>query len=300
MTNLAILHSMKAVKYLIIFGALTAGGSRLSGQVVDPKGSVQNGASNRANSRIDQGVDKGLDKIENGIGGLFKKKHKKTDSAAATKPDVVSGKPAAAVTSPEEGEQGHIELKPAGQKLQTFYLSMDVENNWIAGHHVNWETGQPDMPESVHGNKTHCSAFAAAVCKKAGVYLLRPPEHGQVLLANAQFDWLPTPAAQKAGWRKLEGSDRYVQAQTLANSGKIVVAVCKNPDSKEPGHAALVMPKARSLKLLADEGPEVIMAGTHNHNYISLKNGFHSHIPDWPEQEIQFFVEEKADLQNIE
>src|SRR5882724_5554999 len=234
---------MRTAKYLIIIVTLSITGSRLSGQELDPKGSVQNGATNRANSRMDQGVDK-----------------------------------------------GQIDLKPAVLQLQSFYLSMDVENNWLSGQHVNWETGQPDMPGSAHGNKTHCSAFAAAICQKEGIYLLRPPEHGQVLLANAQFDWLHTAAAAKAGWRRLGGSDRYLQAQTLANDGKIVLCIYKNSDPKVPGHAALVMPRARSMKLLADEGPELIMAGTHNHNYISLRNGFQSHITGWPEQEIQFFV----------
>ena len=255
----------------MLTATLLAGVLTCTAQVLDPKTTVRDGATNRANDRMGQGVDKGLDKIESGIGGLFKKKKKKVDSTAT---------------------DGTIPLDPEGQKLQDFYLSFDVENNWLAGHHVNWETGQPDMPESQHGNKTHCSAFAAAACKKAGVYLLCPPEHGQVLLANAQYDWLPTSAAIKSGWHALDGEDRYRQAQTLANNGKIVVAVCKNPDPKEPGHAALVMPKERSIKLLGNEGPEMIMAGTHNHNYISLKNGFQSHLSGWPEQEVRFFVQD--------
>jgi hypothetical protein len=37
------------------------------------------------------------------------------------------------------------------------------------------------------------------------------------------------------------------------------------------------------------EGPMVIMAGTHNFNYISLKSGFGSRISAWPENEILFF-----------
>jgi len=250
-------------------------------QVLDPKTTVRDGATNRANDRMGQGVDKGLDKIESGIGGLFKKKKKKTDQTVSEK------------SADDSAASGNtVPLKPGGQRLQDFYLSFDVENNWLAGHHVNWETGQPDMPESQHGNKTHCSAFAAAVCKKAGVYLLCPPEHGQVLLANAQYDWLPTSAAIKSGWHALEGEDRYRKAQTLANNGKIVIAICKNPDPKEPGHIALVMPKERSARVLENEGPELIMAGTHNHNYISLKNGFQSHLSGWPEQEVRFFVQD--------
>ena len=267
------------MKKLIFLYVLVSASYGSFSQIIDPKGSVQNGASNRANSRVDQGVEKGLDKVENGIGSLFRKKHKKTDSAAA-----------ATTPTPTPDPQSVIAITPAGITLQDLYLSLEVESNWLAGTHVNWETGKPDMPGSEHGNKTHCSAFAAAACKKAGVYLLSPPEHGQLLLANAQYDWLSTPAAVKAGWRPVTGDDRYKQAQTLANSGKIVVAICRNPDPHEPGHAALVMPKERTQKLLESEGPEVIMAGTHNHNFISLKNGFHSHLTEWPEQEVRFYV----------
>jgi OmpA-OmpF porin, OOP family len=38
---------------------------------------VENKTKQRANTRVDQGIDRGLDKVEEGIGGLFKKKKKK-------------------------------------------------------------------------------------------------------------------------------------------------------------------------------------------------------------------------------
>ena len=190
--------------------------------------------------------------------------------------------------------QQKLPISPAGQRLQEFYLSLGVENAWIAGHHVNWETGEPDMPESKHGNKTHCSAFIAAACERLDIYVLRPPQHGQLLLANAQFDWLNSQESAASGWHRLkDGEGLYREAQQLANQGRVVVAIYKNTDSSKPGHAALVMPDERSERRLIDEGPELIMAGTHNHDHISLKNGFHSHIDEWPEHAILFFVNDK-------
>lgn len=192
--------------------------------------------------------------------------------------------------------QEYLRVSREGEKLQQYYLSLDVEHKWISGHHVVWDSGQPDMPGSVHGNKTHCSAFAAAACKKAGIYLLHPPEHGQVLLANAQYDWLQSAAGAQAGWREISGGERYFKCHQLANNGRIVVAVYQNLDHSKPGHIALIMPKERSRNLLLNEGPELIMAGTHNHNYISLKSGFSSHISSWPENEILFFAQEQRPL----
>jgi len=49
---------------------------------------------------------------------------------------------------------------------------MNVESLWLAHEHVNWETGEPDKNADYAGpgRSMHCSAFAAAVGKKLGVY----------------------------------------------------------------------------------------------------------------------------------
>ena len=87
-----------------------------------------------------------------------------------------------------------------GRRLEATLDATGVERLWPAGEHVNWETGVPDgKPERGEGRHTHCSAFVAATAKQLGVYILRPPEHGQVLLANAQYDWLETKVPGTAG-----------------------------------------------------------------------------------------------------
>jgi len=90
-------------------------------------------------------------------------------------------------------------ITPAGAQLASIIDALDVEHHWPVGKHVSWETGVPDgRPESAVGKHTHCSAFAAAAARRLGIYLLRPPEHPQLLLANAQYDWL---ASQGEGAR---------------------------------------------------------------------------------------------------
>jgi hypothetical protein len=185
--------------------------------------------------------------------------------------------------------QNTIRITPQGEALKSFYHSLNVENHWIAGNHVNWETGEPDKPEAQSSTHTHCSAFVAAACKKMNFYILRPPEHDQLLLANAQYEWLPTQEAVNAGWKLIWGAQAFINAQELANNGKVVVAICMNPDLKKPGHAALVMPAETTTNKIGDDGPFVIMAGTHNFNKISLKHGFMSHIISWPATNILFY-----------
>jgi hypothetical protein len=129
-----------------------------------------------------------------------------------------------------------------------------------------------------------------------GIYILRPPEHGQILLANAQYDWLQTAEARKNGWTAVTNSNRiylYTQVQKLANAGRLVIAIIKSSDDSKPGHAALIMPKEIDEDKLIESGPVLIMAGTHNFNFISLKNGFKSHIANWPENEIMFYLNNK-------
>ncbi len=182
-----------------------------------------------------------------------------------------------------------MSVNPKGEALRGFYLSLNVENLWIAGNHVNWQTGEADKPDATSGNHTHCSAFAAAACKRLNIYILRPPEHRQTLLANAQYDWLSGSEASSDGWKLITGNNVYETAQKTANNGYVVVGICKNPDETKPGHTALVMPDERSGRKLADDGPLLIMAGTHNHNKISLKAGFKSHLNSWPEQTVRFY-----------
>ena len=165
-----------------------------------------------------------------------------------------------------------------GQKLKQFYLSLNVENLWIAGQHIDWETGVADNPDATHNIKTHCSTFAAAACKKLNIYLLRPPQHAQTLLANAQYDWLKTSEALARGWHNITGQNRYVAAQDYANRGYTVVAIIQNPDPHKPGHIALVTPATITDEQLIESGPKLIQAGSHNYNAVSLKTGFKNHL----------------------
>jgi hypothetical protein len=172
-------------------------------------------------------------------------------------------------------------ISPAGQRLASFLDNMDVESLWLANEHVNWETGKPDRGAGYEGpgNHTHCSAFAAAAAMRLGVYLLRPPEHGQELLSNAQAAWIAGPEGQRAGWRAVS---EMLKAQHLANDGYLVLVIYPNPDPHAPGHVAIVRPSEKSARALEADGPEVIQAGQHNHNKICVRIGFENHPGAFP------------------
>jgi len=173
-------------------------------------------------------------------------------------------------------------ISSAGRRLEAVLDGMNVESLWLAHEHVNWETGEPDKDADYAGpgRSTHCSAFAAAVGKKLGVYLLRPPEHGQILLANAQAEWFRAPGGKQKGWRELRTAH---EAQSLANQGNLVVVVYESPDPHRPGHVAVVRPAHRLERLLEQNGPEITQAGQKNYLKTSTKVGFQAHPGAWPD-----------------
>jgi hypothetical protein len=165
--------------------------------------------------------------------------------------------------------------------------SMGVETKWIAGAHIDWKTGLPDgASEKLPGRHTHCSAFVAAVTERLGIYILRPPQHGQVLLANAQNEWLAA-GGRAEGWRPLGGP---AEAQDAANKGLLVVASYHNHRDDKPGHIAIVRPGDASVEKINSEGPDVIQAATVNSTSISVKAGFAGHVSAWNDNEIDYYA----------
>lgn len=188
------------------------------------------------------------------------------------------------VTASASGDRPGITAD--GEWLARFLDHMNVEKHWLRGHdHIAWRTGLPLSEENgkrltpLAKDETHCSAFAAAVADGLGIYLLHPPEHSHVLLANAQYDWLPSGAGRKAGWAAVASG---VDAQAAANRGELVVAVFKNPDATAAGHIAVVRPDAKSAEAIAREGPQITQAGFNNYRSAALKDGFDHHPGAWP------------------
>jgi hypothetical protein len=177
-------------------------------------------------------------------------------------------------------------ISAEGRHLAAFLDGLEVEQLWPAGVHVDWETGIPDgKPEPAKGRHTHCSTFVAEAAKRLGIYILRPPAHGEILLANAQYDWLRDRSA-KDGWFPVADAPA---AQDYANRGYLVVASYANAAPDRPGHIAIVRPEAKSATAIAAEGPQVTQAGEQNYRSTSLRTGFAHHPGAWSRNEIRFY-----------
>jgi hypothetical protein len=196
---------------------------------------------------------------------------------------------ASAASLPAHAEPLAVTAK--GQWLARQLDGMGVENKWIAGAHIDWESGLPDgRPEMSSGRHTHCSAFVAATAQKLGIYILRPPQHGQVLLANAQNERLAEDG-RGAGWRSVDGP---LEAQKLANGGALVVASYHNHRDDKPGHIAIVRPSSEEAAQVMEEGPDVIQAATVNSASISVKAGFAGHVHAWADNAIDYYAHDLA------
>jgi len=170
-------------------------------------------------------------------------------------------------------------VTPAGARLVAFLDGTGVDRLWLPGSQVNWQTGAPTAVWSnTASSHTHCSAFAASASMRLGVYVLRPPDHDEKLLANAQMGWLRSADATAKGWRQLPDVQA---AQARANAGDLVLAAFENPNPHKSGHIAIVRPSDIDAATLLASGPFVTEAGQRNALSISLQGGFASHRGAW-------------------
>jgi hypothetical protein len=165
-----------------------------------------------------------------------------------------------------------------GQRLAAFLDGTGVDHLWLAGWHVDWRSGQTDRTEPGGPEaKTHCSAFVAAVADRLGVFVLRPPEHPQELLANAQMGWL-AQQGRSYGWQPIGDA---LAAQQRANTGALVVAAFANPDPNRPGHIAVIRPTLKTANELITDGPQETQAGETNALSTTIATGFRHHHGAW-------------------
>jgi hypothetical protein len=184
-------------------------------------------------------------------------------------------------------DRSGTQITPSDKALEKMLDSTRVEELWLAGHHVNWKTGLPDgRPYLKKGAHTHCSAFVAAVAYRLGIYILRPPEHSQVHLANAQVDWLQKEGPAQ-GWQMVESGQ---EAQKLANEGFLVVAAYKTRNPEISGHIVVVRPGVKRKEMLKKEGPQVIQASTDNFSSATLQRAFTHHPGAFERGRIVFFA----------
>lgn len=167
-----------------------------------------------------------------------------------------------------------------GGKYTQFLNSLHVDRLWLNGKHINWFTGETDLPNATKNIKSHCSSFVASVAKRLNIPLLNPDQfsNGQQLLANAQDQWFDEKGTAQFGWVRLDSAEN---AQTLANEGQLVVAIVSGATPKKAGHIAIVRPSIKSTNDLLQNGPEIIQAGEENYIETNLATGFKHHPGAW-------------------
>jgi len=165
-----------------------------------------------------------------------------------------------------------------GQRLTELLNGAGVDHLWLAGHHIAWNTGEPDhdRPDGREA-QSHCSAFVGAVAERLGLYVLRPPQHAQELLASAQVRWMASEGPN-FGWRVLGGA---LEAQRAANQGDLVLEAFASPDPRRPGHIAIVRPSEKTIAELDRDGPEETQAGSFNALDTTTALGFRLHRGAW-------------------
>jgi hypothetical protein len=203
-------------------------------------------------------------------------------------------------TRPDDGHRNETggalssSYPPAGgARLNEFLDGLPILTRWLPGHRIVWQTGQQSGPKQIPASHhTHCRAFAAAVALYLDIYLLRPPQHGQAKLANAQTFWLSGEesfpgigSAGDNGWTTLGMSGdpgAPAACQQAANAGRLVL-VCYAAPVPTHRHVAIVRSRADESADIPPDGPDVIMAGAHNYRSTSMRHAFKNHPQAWPD-----------------
>lgn len=89
---------------------------------------------------------------------------------------------------------------------------------------------------------------------------------------NELIAWLHTTAAASLGFRFVD----ELRARQLANQGKFVGALWRNPNPNEPGHGAIVRPSDRET-LIAQAGAKNFASGPLSDGFGSLPAEFVCH-----------------------
>ncbi|MDE1163154.1 MAG: hypothetical protein PW792_14620 [Acidobacteriaceae bacterium] len=180
------------------------------------------------------------------------------------------------------------EVSKPGQLLDRVIDSMHVDALWQPQVHINWLTGQQDEPASSTGpdRATHCSSFTAALGYKLDIYMLRPPDHPQQLLASAQAQWFNSKSSGSQGWEPVATA---AEAQSLANAGELVTVVYESPDPHRPGHIAIVRPIAKTNGDLLENGVQTAQAGARNFSSGVARISFAKHKGAWPD-EVRYYA----------
>jgi hypothetical protein len=144
------------------------------------------------------------------------------------------------------------------------------------GTSVNWLTGAAGGSgvNMTVGTDSHCSAFAGAVSKLLGVYLLRQPDASDLNLANHQAVWFTT---NTAGWTPVAS---MLTAQQLANAGELVMASYQSASGS--GHIAVLRASNRTTANLNSYGPEECQSGDNHFADTNVVTGFNQHAGAFP------------------
>ncbi len=165
-----------------------------------------------------------------------------------------------------------------GRELLRVLDASNVRHRWLPRTSIDWSSGEAAPRDAAHPKlASHCSAFAAAMSSRLGVPLLRPPSHGQRLLANAQARWLAGVGVGREGWREVDAR----QAQALANRGWLVLASYASPNPRRAGHIAVIRPATPTLGQLLARGPHETQAGASNLLDATVARGFSQHPGAW-------------------
>jgi OOP family OmpA-OmpF porin len=218
------------VQFICIMMCLSICFSTAYAQKIDVKEKAKNAAANRADGKVNEGINKGLDKIEEGIGGLFKKKDKNTSETKAKNSKEEKGNSnSQGQDEPAFSTQNKFDFIP-GDKILAFD---DFKQDAVGDLPAKWNSTGGCEIVKVNGATGNWAQLSGAEAIFSPQYISKLPDNctidfDMIVTCNKESNWYQQFGIEIISSGSLKGQNE--KAWMPANTG---LAFDVKPRSKE-------------------------------------------------------------------
>ncbi len=241
------------------------------------KEKAKTAATNKADRKVDETIDKGLDKLEKGIGGLFKKKDKSTETDVKDK-----GRNTGDADATNRGQDGSsfstynkFDFVP-GDKILAFD---DFKQDAIGDLPAKWNsTGGAEIVK-VNGSDFNWVQLTGSEAIFSPQYTAKMPDN-----CTVDFDMIVT-FNQESNWYQRF----YIE---IISSAKLAAASEKAYMPSNTGVSFEVVPRSKEIKAVSYVKGETITESLGQYSKLNIRKPIHVSIMR-QQQRVKIYFDEK-------
>lgn len=249
----------------------------VAAQKIDVKEKAKTAATNKADRKVDETIDKGLDKLEKGIGGLFKKKDKtsETDTKEKNKKGKEGDDTGKAQEVPSFSSYNKFDFVP-GEKILAFD---DFKQDAMGDLPAKWNSTGGAEVAKVNGSEFNWVQLSGADAFFAPQYAAKMPDN-----CTIDFDMIVT-FNQESGWYQRF----YIE---ILSSAKLAATSEKAYMPSNSGISFEMAPRERSINARSYLKGETLTESTGLFARLNTRKPIHVSIMR-QQQRVKIYFDEK-------